>query len=204
MLTTTAFSFDFGDFDPNNRTAGVPFIQMLATTKMHDAQAEFQQVRAQQVQQSNQQLAAGSLSFTGHPSLRDVQQSLQTLARRLSRENPAHPPAPAHLRVVVTQHMRPLMPVRVMHHVAGCMNQMADAFGPVAMALLAGTFGIMLMMLLVGAVLGVRELVRYRRRAAGYEPLDLDCEAKDADVEGAVVFDAEEYNHHVMTQRTTI
>lgn len=208
MLTAAMLSFDFGDFTPDNRTAGVPFVQMLAMTNLQDAMDEFTQVRDQQVQKSNQQLAnpsddgTGSLVLNGDIQLgnANIQADLNTLAKRLSREHPAT----AHMRVVITQHARPMMPIRVMHHVAGCMSQMADAFGPAAVALLAGTFSIVLMMLVVGAVLGVRELVRYRRAAAGYEPLDLDCEAKDVETEGAVVFDAEQYNHHVVTQHTPV
>lgn len=172
---------------------------MLSTTVPSQAMSEFAEVRAQQVANNNAQLAApsnstGSLSISGGVSNQltpSVQANLNTLARRLSREHAAH------TRIVVTQ-ARPAMHMRVVHYVAGCTMQMAATFGPVSLALLAGTFGIVFMMFAVGIVLGVRELVRYRRAAAGYAPLD--CEAKDAEV----VFDAEQYNHHVMTEHTTM
>lgn len=75
---------------------------------------------------------------------------------------------------------------------------MTDAFGPVVVALLAGTFGIMLMMFVVGLVLGIRQLVRSRNEEAGYEVLESD---KDDE---AVLFDADKqyYNHHTTTQTT--
>ena len=63
---------------------------------------------------------------------------------------------------------------------------------------LAGTFGIMLMMFIVGITLGIRQLVRWRREGEGYEMLESE---KDSE---AVLFDADQhyYNHHATTTRT--
>ncbi|KIP10061.1 hypothetical protein PHLGIDRAFT_125889 [Phlebiopsis gigantea 11061_1 CR5-6] len=196
FLKNVYASFDFGDFTPDNRTAGVPFVQMLGTTKLHDAQAEFKSVRCKQVKKNDAKLANTTTTDTGSLQLDNGLSfvPLTGLGKRAAEEH-AH-------RVVVTMSARPIAymrPMRIHHHVANCMNQMTDAFGPVAVALLAGTFGIMLMMLIVGITLGIRKLVRWRREDEGYEVLESEKNSE------AVLFDADQhyYNHHATTTETT-
>ncbi|GJE90942.1 A1 family peptidase [Phanerochaete sordida] len=191
FLKNVYTSFDYGDWTPNNATAGVPFVQMLGTTSRHAAKSEFAAVRMSQVQKNNAALANSTTGSLALDVKRSAQASLHTLAARLSRER---------MRVTVVTHARPsfgMVPLRVVHHAAGCVTELAAAFGPVAVALLVGTFTLVLAMLAVVAVLGVRHLLRQRRARAGYAPLDGDCEVREAEV----VFDAEDYNHHVMTQQ---
>lgn len=193
FLKNVYVSFDYGDWTPDNRTAGVPFVQMISTTSPHEARQEFKEVRARQVAKNNAQLAnastTGSLAVGSAPLSPQVQASLHTLASRLSRER---------MRITVVAHApRPMLPLRVVHHVHACVTRLADAFGPVAVALLVGTAVLVVLMLSVTIVLGVRHLVRNRRAAAGFAALSGgDCERDEVQV----VFDAEEYNHHVMTQ----
>ena len=61
-------SFDYRDFIPDNRTAGVPFAQMLPTTNLTDVMKEFQTVRANQIMKQQQAPApapAKPMSDTG-------------------------------------------------------------------------------------------------------------------------------------------
>ncbi|KAI0091654.1 aspartic peptidase domain-containing protein [Irpex rosettiformis] len=101
----------------------------------------------------------------------------------------------------------PGMPIRFHHKVMNCMNRVANnvhqAMGPAAVALLAGVLGIALISSLVAMVLGVRMLLRLRRGEGvelgedGYEPVS----SEQDDEEKEVVFDAgialsPAYNHH--------
>lgn len=150
---------------------------MLGTTSMHDATSEFKAARCSQIHAQQQKAAAGALALDG-PAEPAGALTVQDLRKRL----------------VVHMAARPLFvrPVRLAHGVAGCVHTVADAFGPVAVALLAGTFGIVLMALVVALALGIRHALRFRRERMGYQALEQDAEAP------TIVFDADElrYNHH--------
>ena len=197
FLKNTYTSFDYGDWTPDNRTAGVPFVQLLATTNITAARAEFDSVRGKEVVDEIQTLAQPATGSGGALSI--ILDALRKVG--LVRRQSFPVPVPVH-RVVVVAHAQP-RPGRLVHmqRVASkCMSQMTAFFGPVAMALLAGTFGIILMLLVVAVVVGIRTLIRRRSGRAGYEALDE--ESKDSD---DVLFDADRsYNHHITTQYTSI
>ncbi|KAH8103963.1 aspartic peptidase domain-containing protein [Cristinia sonorae] len=50
FLKNAYTSFDFGDWTPDNTTAGVPFVQMLPTTNLKKAAETFPQIRKKQVE----------------------------------------------------------------------------------------------------------------------------------------------------------
>lgn len=161
---TQPYRFDYGDFSPSDPEAGVPFVQMLALTDPELAMMEFQTVRQRQVMKNDQKLAQGGNS-TGSLSLQDGGLELFTQPSRSQTK-----------RDVVVFHSvahAAVRPMRFHHRVMNCMNQVADAYGPATLALLAGTFGIVLMMCLIAVVMGIRALIQMRRGEDGYEPLEL-------------------------------
>lgn len=130
---------------------------MLPTTDPAVATSEFATVRASQVQKNDAAIAAAAGKPIAAGSLR--------LFGREHRQ-------PMHGRVRVifkTGHAHPVMMQKAMD----CMNQVADTYGPVALALLAGTFAILLIFGFACVFIGIYTLVASRRNDEGYEPLEL-------------------------------
>ncbi|PSR71030.1 hypothetical protein PHLCEN_2v13078 [Hermanssonia centrifuga] len=167
FLKNVYASFDYGDFTPDNRTAGVPFVQMLPTTNLTLAQQEFKTVRESQVMKNQNSLTVGSLSVGVPPN----EGPFGILNKHSKRS-----------RVVIYNTMPPMH-----HRVAGCMHRLTQAYGPVVVALLAGTIGLLAVMCIVGVVLAIQTLVRRRRGShpEGYEPVQL----KEEDI----IFDESHY-----------
>ncbi|KAI0343282.1 acid protease [Trametopsis cervina] len=91
----------------------------------------------------------------------------------------------------------PGQPMRFHQKVMNCMNRVAndlhEAYGPVALTLLAGTLGIAVLSCIMAVALGIRMLLRRRRGEEKYEPLAMKEEMIfDAQEEGAAI----SYNHH--------
>lgn len=181
---------------------------MLPTTDLKSAMEDYQTVRDRQIRKNDQKIKeSGGIALedplteeiaiapaTG-PSLGDLNKSLGNLGKRRRAQMEAVPvpavnsAAEVPKIVFATVHEQQQVPVpvpvmRVHHHVMKCMHVIHKHFGAVAVALLAGTFGIVFMMALVAAALGIRMLVRRRWAADGYESLE---EAK-----GEIVFQVDE------------
>lgn len=157
------YRFDYGNFTPSSPEAGVPFVQMLATTDPELAMMEFQSIRENQVRQSASKLAQGQMQGTGALVVEDGAAAL--LAQ--STQN-AHNKRATGLEPVVVFHDHQLSGVRSRPGVTNCMNQIADAYGPVVLALLVGTFVVALLTSIAAVAVGIRALVRSKRSGTGY------------------------------------
>ena len=131
--------FDYGDFTPDNRTAGVPFVQMLPLTDPTQALGEFQAVRSTEIAAVEQALQPSSTSnsTTTAGSLALLTQGLKDMMQLagLSKRSVFVPEArePRVFRVVYSAN------VPVKQRLARCMKGFSAAYGPVITALLVGS-----------------------------------------------------------------
>lgn len=178
FLKNVYAAFDYGDWTPDNSTADIPFIQLLPTTDGKDAMTEFGQVRPKQVRKSESALLGQTGSIATHDALEiGLQRVEKPLSRPIEKRN--------RMVIYTTAHMNP-----VYRAMAGCVNHVADNYGPVVLALMIGSVAILVSLCVVGTVLGVRMWVRNRRAAEGYE--EVGSEAK----EDVVIFDQSSRSHH--------
>ncbi|CAL1714604.1 unnamed protein product [Somion occarium] len=165
FLKNVYASFDFGDVGKDNKTLGVPFVQMLSTTPdAAEALREFNKVRPKQVAYAEKLASSGA---TGAISFNDdaVLNSL-SLGSTFSSEVPLVKRA---IRMVVSGHfpIHRLVPQRVRH----CIHSAARS-RPVVLALLAGAIFLSLSSCVIGVILAVRMYMRSRASEEdGYEPI---------------------------------
>ena len=183
FLKNVYTSFDYGDWTPDNRTAGVPFVQMLATTDLEDANREFTSVRGKEIVAEEQELAnpsSGALNMMQPMSIKKRDSPEQTGVRR----------------IIFVTHGWPARVIAAKQRVSKCANEMTDSYGAVAVAILAGMFALVSATFVLTLAIGIRQVLRWQHESEGYT--ELDEEAKDSE---AVLFDADRpYNHHVTTQ----
>jgi hypothetical protein len=196
FLKNVYTSFDYGDWTPENRTADVPFVQMLAITNITDAFTEFTAVRGQEINVEKQESAQSTAARSGAVVVTDALKGMDLINKRLYyKHNDAHD-------VVATTStcIRGWL-AHVKHRFRKCMTQLVDAFGLVAVALLAGTFTLVLLIFIVAVSLGTRNLVWWRRECVAYGIVD---EASKDTRE--ILFDAQygSYNYHTTSQYVSI
>lgn len=185
FLKNVYTSFDYGDWTPDNRTAGVPFVQMLATTDLEDANREFASVRGKEIVAEEQELAKPSSGAL------NVMQPMSIKKRASPEQTGVH-------RIIVLTNGWPARIISAKQRVSKCASEMTDSYGSVAVAILAGMFALVSITFVLTVAIGIRQALRWRQESEGYTELDEEAKASDA-----VLFDADagrSYNHHVTTQ----
>ncbi|KAF7793504.1 hypothetical protein EIP86_004616 [Pleurotus ostreatoroseus] len=192
FLKNAYVSFDYGDFTPDNRTAGVPFVQMIATTNSTTAMDEFKLVRAHQVLKKQKSVVA-QLSASSSNSAADPMAGLLQLGSSgvlstvlhllgLGKRSEVPMPAPSMHAVKVYHIGATVQPMR--QRMAGCVKGFSAAHGAVVTTLLIGSVGLTVIAALASVIMTLWALYKRRgREDEGYQPVEL----KEDDV---VIFDA--------------
>ncbi|KAH9945767.1 aspartic peptidase domain-containing protein [Amylocystis lapponica] len=150
FLKNVYASFDYGHWNPENNT-GIPFIQLLSTTDMDKAWAEFDQVRSDQV-------AAAEASAT--PVSASVSSAAPTAtATTNSRRSFSEPMR----RSSESSH----------RSIPDCLTPLLETYGAFMMAVMTGAVMVFVMCCAVGLALAVRMLARSQARGrAAYLVVD--------------------------------
>lgn len=168
FLKNVYTSFNYGDWNPNNNT-GIPFVQLLSTTNINDAWAEFNLTRTQQVVSAEATATPVSSTVTPTTTPTMVTSSAPTVTTLAQRSFVRRSSEPERRASGTRAHKK---------RAPDCLTPMLEAYGAFMVAVVVGAAMMFVMCCAVGLALLVRSISRSQTRAsAAYMVVDAKAEA---------------------------